>query len=1122
MTPPFVDPDEIRRQAEGHGYPRGVDYFRQGAVRRVVWDDRNGILTGTVDGSTAASYRTTIRIDGDRSAGPIVWTNCTCPMQASCKHTVATLLAANAQAARALPRPASTRTPDPTDHPVDAASRGGGPGAAAPAGRAVLPESSWRDLVPRTDPPTGSELALGVELRVRPARGGASWVPRKVATATARLLATGTGEVLVGLRPLVRSPATGNWIRGAATWDALRRPSFGFRADQVRWLLDLHSIARDQRILSPFTDVSDWITLGSITSDLLWPHLATAAAHAVAIVSVAKGQSVQLAAAAEASVVVDSASDGGLRLKADVRIDGLPVDVGQVRPVARTGVYAWQVSRDGIAVTLAPVALSGPLVNVLQVPDGMPVPAGDVDEFLRTTYPQLARGTALVAAPGVKLPEPKPPVLELTVRFRPREVVEFAFEWVYPDGVRHPYLDTHPGTRLETAADRDVDAEQTVRARLDEAWARAATVPLEPAGSLREIEAAEFIARTVPELEQVDGIRVVSKGRKRAYRELTGDPEITVSTVESADPDWFDLGVTVTIGGQTIPFQPLFTALATRRTKLLLVDGTYFSLAHPALDRLRELIDEAAELTEWETGPRISRYQTTLWEDFEDLADVSEPAVSWRAAADGLREVARIEPATLPQALHAQLRPYQRSGFDWLAFLWEHRLGGILADDMGLGKTVQMLAFLAHARETGERRPFLVVAPTSVLPTWRDEASRFVPGLRVAVVEATRVRRGAPFPLDVDVIVTSYTLVRLDEAEFADVQWAGVVLDEAQFAKNPATKLHKALARLHADVTFALTGTPMENTLAELWALLSLTSPGLFPSARRFRQDYIGPIEQGKVPENQEGAPYRAARLERLRRRVRPLMLRRTKESVAADLPSKQEQILPVELAPAHRALYDTVLQRERQKVLGLLEDLDRNRFIVFRSLTLLRMLSLSPALIDPADARIPSAKLDVLVDQVSELAAEGHRTLVFSQFTSFLQQAAERLDAAGLAYEYLDGSTRKRADVISSFRDGQAPVFLISLKAGGFGLTLTEADYVFLLDPWWNPAAESQAVDRTHRIGQTRSVFVYRLISTGTIEEKVLALQQRKARLFRSVMDDDDLFARALTADDIRALFAD
>jgi SNF2 family DNA or RNA helicase len=248
-------------------------------------------------------------------------------------------------------------------------------------------------------------------------------------------------------------------------------------------------------------------------------------------------------------------------------------------------------------------------------------------------------------------------------------------------------------------------------------------------------------------------------------------------------------------------------------------------------------------------------------------------------------------------------------------------------------------------------------------------------------------------------------------------------------------------------------------------------------------------------------------------------MMRRSKELVAAELPAKQEQVLRVELAPRHRKLYDTVLQRERQKLLGLIEDLDRNRFIVFRSLTLLRMLALDATLVDEAYAGIPSSKLDALFDQLDDVLAEGHRALVFSQFTSFLQKAAARLDQRGVAYEYLDGSTLRRSDVIGRFKDGVAPVFLISLKAGGFGLNLTEADYVFLLDPWWNPAVEAQAVDRTHRIGQTRSVNVYRMVASDTIEEKVMALKDRKARLTSAVLDDDAVFSSSLTAEDIRGL---
>jgi SNF2 family DNA or RNA helicase len=302
----------------------------------------------------------------------------------------------------------------------------------------------------------------------------------------------------------------------------------------------------------------------------------------------------------------------------------------------------------------------------------------------------------------------------------------------------------------------------------------------------------------------------------------------------------------------------------------------------------------------------------------------------------------------------------------------------------------------------------------------------------------------------------------------------------------------------------------MENNLMELWSLLSITAPGLFPNPDRF-QDYYGrPIEkQGK-----------ADLLAQLRRRIKPLMLRRTKEQVAADLPAKQEQVLEVELHPRHRKLYDTHLQRERQKVLGMIEDMNANRFTILRSLTLLRQLSLHAGLVDPDHLEMPCSKIDALLGQLGEVVAGGHRALVFSQFTRFLDLVRWRLDDAGIRYCYLDGKTRDRPLVIQRFKGGEAPVFLISLKAGGFGLNLTEADYCFLLDPWWNPATEAQAVDRTHRIGQTRNVVVYRLISAGTIEEKVMALKARKAELFSSVIDSGNVFGGGLDADDIRALF--
>jgi SNF2 family DNA or RNA helicase len=388
-----------------------------------------------------------------------------------------------------------------------------------------------------------------------------------------------------------------------------------------------------------------------------------------------------------------------------------------------------------------------------------------------------------------------------------------------------------------------------------------------------------------------------------------------------------------------------------------------------------------------------------------------------------------------------------------------------------------------------------------------------VPGLRVTTVGATQAasgRRIADVAAGADIVVTSYAILRLDADAFAELDWTGLVLAEAQFVKNGASKANAAARDIRAPFRLAVTGTPVENNLMELWSLMKIVAPGLFPSARAFAERYRRPIENDHNTE----------RLARLRRRIRPLVLRRTKELVAPELPEKQEQVLTVALDPSHRRIYDTFLQRERQKLLGLIDDLDRNRFTVFRSLTLLRMLSLHAGLIDGEQyGGVPSAKLDALFEQLDEVIAEGHRALVFSQFTSFLQLAAARLDAAGVPYTYLDGSTRRRSEVIDRFRTGRAPVFLISLKAGGFGLNLTEADYVFLLDPWWNPASEAQAVDRAHRIGQSKTVMVYRMVAAGTIEEKVMALKAKKAALVSSLMDDDDLFSESLSADDIRGL---
>ncbi|WP_300266675.1 SNF2-related protein [Microbacterium sp.] len=1084
MNQPEIDLTNLLRVTDSGSFTRGRDYARRDMVSRSAWNDSFTALTADVRGSGGAVYRCVIKVTHDAGVAHVASASCSCPVQSGCKHMIAVVLTSN-------------------EERLDV--------AAATVETAEPPRPTWRVLLESPAKPTGAiALALGVEVRQRAARGIHQWAPRPVRTATVRDIAKGTGELLLGIRPLMKSESTGAWIQGTASWDGVRRSGSQFRAEQARWFAELLSICRDSLVSGT---AGEFIVVDHVESGLLWEHLRRGAELDIPVISAQKSFSVQLAEAGDVSAEVERADDGALTVTAAIMVDRHSISPASVHTIGHSGIYAVTHLGARARVTLAEVPLGPTIRSLLNAREPLAVPAADEAAFLRDAYPSLARKIPVRAVGAVELPPLPTPVATLVIEHRRDDRIDYTFEWAYRGHGRLPFEPTDDAIRDEAAED---DARRSV----ESLWRSETGLPFQVSGSFEDVEAAEFVTHIVPAL-QAGQLAVVVSGKPKTYRELSGDPEITVKTVESTDPDWFDLGILVKIDGRTIPFTPLFTALSMRRTKLLLVDGSYFSLAHPALDTLRELIDEATELTEWETVPRISRYQTALWEEFEDLADEAVPATSWRATAEGLRGASGVPATAVPENLHATLRPYQKSGFDWLAFLWRHRLGGILADDMGLGKTLQLLTLVLHAHNAGEERPFLVVAPTSVLATWQQEAMRFAPSLRVRVVDTMRGTDAVPID-DAEIIVTSYTLIRNNESAFAETAWAGLLLDEAQFVKNPATKQHRSIAALTADIVIAVTGTPIENSLSELWALLQLTAPGLFPSARKFRQEYIQPIEKGKVPENEEGGDYRQRRIDRLRRRIRPLVLRRTKALVADDLPAKQEQLLPVELSPAHRAIYDTVLQRERQKVLGLLHDLDRNRFIVFRSLTMLRMLSLAPGLIDEDDAKIGSRKLDALLEHVIELRAEGHRALVFSQFTSFLKLAAQRLANAGIPYAYLDGSTRRRREVIEDFRAGKQPVFLISLKAGGFGLTLTEADYVFVLDPWWNPAAEAQAVDRTHRIGQSKQVFVYRMISMGTMEEKVLALQERKARLFTAVLDDEELFAQSLTADDIRGLFED
>ncbi|MDN5745574.1 MAG: DEAD/DEAH box helicase, partial [Nocardioidaceae bacterium] len=928
-------------------------------------------------------------------------------------------------------------------------------------------------------PDLGALIPLALEFRTRPASAGYRSL----------------GET-IHLRPM-RQGRNKPWIKSGAAWSDIGSTTRNSPHAQVDALTALHAhLAGHQQYYAPGSEPSlahfgpHLVRSLRRARDVGVTLLGTGALRTIEIADQMASVRVELHPAAQAA---------GIVVHGVVVLDGVVWPGESVQAIGNPATAVGLRGPDGLLV-LADLDATMPLAvrHFLDAPP-LSVPPGELADF-RAELPLLMRHLAVDAgSSGIDLPEPLSPTLLLTLTWESATTADLAWTWHYGD--RSCALDSHD--RLGGL--RDAVAEQTVLAQVPTSLTRSATIT--------DADALRLAIEELPRLRALEDVDVLERERPD-FRETRESPEIsfdlTSDESSSSGTDWFDLAVSISVAGESIALRDVLAALTLQQEFLVLPSGLYVSTDQPEFDRLREVVLAAGELRERD-GETISigHHDLGLWAQLAEAGVVDHQVADWVRRAQALcdlTEIGRPEPGDLS----TELRNYQREGFWWLAFLWAHGLGGILADDMGLGKTLQVLALITHARSVRpEESPFLIVAPTSVVTAWCSEAARHAPDLRVGVV-ARRTDDVAAIASESDLVLTTYTLARLAHDQYQSVKWAGLVLDEAQQVKNHQSKTYSAVRTIEAPFRLAVTGTPFENHLLELWALLSLTVPGLYPWPRAFTEKVVRPVERHGDREV----------LDRFRARIRPFMLRRTKELVAQDLPEKQEQVLAVELTSAHRRIYETHLARERQRILGLVEDFDRNRVAIFSALTTLRQLALDPALIDDDHEAVGSAKLDVLVDHLAELTAEGHRALVFSQFTGFLTRVRNRLDAAKITSSYLDGSTRNRAAVIEDFRAGVAPVFLISLKAGGVGLTLTEADYVFVLDPWWNPAAEAQAVDRAHRIGQRHHVHVYRLVASDTIEEKVMDLKTRKAELFAQVIDGDAAFGTSIGAEDIRNLF--
>ena len=1160
--------DQIISRVGHRAFERGLDYARKGRVRGISVAGDGDIISAQSKGSGAHTYQTMVfRKQGARSA-PASWAGtCSCPVGSDCKHTAALLIAARTLAEDGL----------------DAAAPSGGP---APWERRLA------DLLQVERAP---RRRMALEIIDDP---GDMW---------------GTPAGL-SMLPLIEGKR--GWNRQGAAWTQIVSGGLDDDVDPTVMgvLRELSGMAGGYG----FYYADDRLSLTTAPARV-WDVLRRGVAAGLTLTTAQRhGMPVYLSEGLRGGVHLTREGDGGIAITPALEID----DVEELRRLQVPGLhlsfslmpigdpvhgfYTWMPGRELLLMPLEPRPTEA-LSRVLRGDgEAITIPAGDVERFETEHLEALTRALPVLSADtSIRMPRPTTLRAALAVHVDTAEhhlSTEWSIRYVGEDGEPRS---SHSLPDLAAAAEghieggtagRDIDGEtRLAREVLNRLLPLAGRHPaLWQPLDLRGMDTARFMTETLPVLRELEVFDIEVDGDVPDYREAEAAPVITTSVSDDEDrPDWFSLSVRVHVGQEEIPLALLMAAVATGEPEVLLESGTWVSIDRPEIEALARLMEEGRELADPQAQGelRVSALHAGYYEVLESLGVIERATARWKERVGRLLERARAaeaaaEPsggaaddaggageraggAPVPEGMRAALRPYQLEGYRWLDFLRQAGLGGVLADDMGLGKTVQVLAavqrLIEQREETRESEPtgsgdpgepegtgpVLVIAPTSVVGSWVEQAERFCPGLRVRAVRRTAAKREETLAQIVegsDVVVTSYTIARLCEEEFIAQDWAWVVCDEAQFVKNHTSATYKAVRRLRSPSTIAITGTPLENSLMDLWALMSIAAPGLLPDPERFGQVYRKPIDRGD-----------AEALGRLRRRMRPFLLRRTKEQVAADLPAKTEQVLSVELGAKHRKAYDQRLARERQRILGLLEeDTAQSRFIALKALTTLRQMALDPALVDREDGMepgaaesagggearetgeaaggtggsgrraargakavkgkaagapvtgrsgpgrrpSPSAKVEVLVEHLGPILSEGHRALVFSQFTRYLSGVREHLEATGVRTAYMDGSTPDRQKVIDAFQAGEADVFLISLKAGGFGLTLTEADYVFLLDPWWNPQAEEQAVDRTHRIGQDKPVMVYRLVSADTIEEKVMALKEKKAELFARVVE--------------------
>lgn len=587
---------------------------------------------------------------------------------------------------------------------------------------------------------------------------------------------------------------------------------------------------------------------------------------------------------------------------------------------------------------------------------------------------------------------------------------------------------------------------------------------------------------------------------------LFGSSKIDVEVRENND--WFDIYAVVYFGPYKIPFIQLKNHILNHKKEFTLPNGEIAVIPEKWFSQYGNLL----HFSEGNQHIRLRRHHIGL---VNELAEGELAGVTMSRKLQKLSEFEDVGDIALPNHFKGQLRPYQKAGFNWFHFLQQYHFGGCLADDMGLGKTIQTLALLQKHKEeieaNGSKSVSLIVMPTSLIYNWLNEAKKFAPKLRIMVHTGTFRYKSPEVFTNYDVVITTYGITRIDIDLLKDYFFEYIILDESQNIKNPSSKSYQAVKQLKSRYKLILSGTPVENSVNDLWTQMSFINPGLLGSQQFFLNEFVTPIEKKKDEE-------KAKRLQAL---IKPFVLRRTKEQVATELPPKTENLFYCKMSDEQANVYEKVKSEYRNELLRSLEDgtYGQAQMQVLQGLIKLRQIANHPAMIDE-EYEGDSGKFENVVHTLANVLEGGHKVLIFSQFVKQLNIYRDHFNREGIAYVYLDGSTQNRGDVVKKFQeDEKTRVFLISIKAGGVGLNLTEADYVFILDPWWNPAVEQQAIDRTHRIGQTKNVFIYKFITKDTVEEKIVALQQRKLKVAQSLITTEESFIKSLSAEDIREI---